>query len=214
MTKGQFIYLVKTFFEGGDGGTGGGTKWHLGDIERYCEMAFSDTVEQLYRQAIQFHDWGHIDSLVERHTKVPVSLDTDANEYYAEFPVKVIQLPENGGVRMVGNGKSQNLPFIYMVNNAECVYDEIESFDGKGYDENTFYVEGTTIWIPKRPADKLQYINMKLIQTFDSYAETDEVPTVFGKDGIVFRMVLELMAGIRSADDNNDSSSKKIMQNV
>ena len=96
----------------------------------------------------------------------------------------------------------------------ECTYDEIESFDGKGYDENTFYVEGTTIRIPKRPADKLQYINMKLIQTFDSYAETDEVPTVFGKDGIVFRMVLELMAGIRSADDNNDSSSKKIMQNV
>lgn len=211
MTKGQFIYLVKTYFEGGDGGTGGSSKWHLGDIERYCEMAFADTVEQLYRQAIQFHDWAHVDPITKTYSKVAVTKDNVAGEYVGILPVKVLQLPEAGGVRAVWIGGTQNLYLVHIPNNAEGVYDEIEKYDGRGFPESVYYIEGETIRIPCRPQDTLANVNMSLIRALSSYDEDEEMPTVFGKDGVVFRMVIQLMAGMLPSDDINDSSSKKVM---
>lgn len=213
MTKGQFIYLVKTFFEGGDGGTGGSSKWHLGDIERYCEMAFADTVEQLYRQAIQYHDWAHIDPLTKTFMNVLVAKDTTTDEFVAGLPSPILQLPESGAVRAVWSGKSKNLMFVHIPNNAEGVYDEIEKYDGRGFEENAYYIEGQNIRIPCRPQEDLKEVNMSLIRSLAGYEETEEMPTVFGKDGVVFRMVIELMRGISPSDDVNDSSSKKLVQN-
>jgi hypothetical protein len=213
MTKGQFIYLVKTFFEGGDGGTGGSSKWHLGDIERYCEMAFADTVEQLYRQAIQYHDWTHIDPITKTYYNVSIAKDTVAGEYVGALPVSVLQLPESGGVRAVWIGGTKNLHLVHIPNNAEGVYDEIEKYDGRGFVENAYYIEGQNIRIPCRPQDDLSEVNMSLIRSLAGYEETEEMPTVFGKDGVVFRMVIQLMSGMFPSDDVNDSSSKKVVQN-
>lgn len=211
MTKGQFIYLVKTYFEGGDGGTGGSGKWHLGDIERYCEIAFADTVEQLYRQAIQFHDWAHVDPLTKTFMNVAATKDTTRNEYVVTLPAKVLQLPEAGGVRAVWIGGTKNLHLIHIPNNAEGVYEEIEKFDGRGFVEDTYYIEGETIRIPCLPKNDIDEVNMSLIRSLSSYDEDEEMPTVFGKDGVVFRMVIQLMAGMLPSDDLNDSSSKKVM---
>ena len=213
MTKGQFIYLVKTFFEGGDGGGGGSTKWHLGDIERYAEMAFADTVEQLYRQAIQYHDWAHVDPLTKLYPNVAVKKDAPSKEYVAILPAKVLQLPECGGVRAVWIGGTKNLYLVHIPNNAEGVYDEIEKYDGRGFPEASWYIEGEQIRIPCRPQDDISEVNMRLIRALSSYAEDEEMPTVFGKDGIVFRMVIQLMMGMLPSDDINDMSSKKVMQN-
>lgn len=211
MTKGQFIYLVKTFFEGGDGGTGGSKKYHLGDIERHCEMAFADTVEQLYRQAIQYHDWAHVDPLTKTFPNVAVVKDNLTAEYVGALPAKVLQLPEAGGVRAVWIGGTRNLHLVHIPNNAEGVYDEIEKYDGRGFEESVYYIEGETIRIPCRPNDNISQVNMSLIRALSSYDETEEMPTVFGKDGVVFRGVVQLMAGILQGDDVNDHSSKKVI---
>ena len=211
MTKGQFIYLVKTYLEGSDGGTGGSSKWHLGDIERYCEMAFANTVEQLYRQAVQYHDWMHIDPLAEVFMTVSVTKDTNRSEYVVKLPVQVLQLPENGGVREVWTGKEPGQRFHLSPTGMTSVYDEIERYDG-GVGGATCYVEGDTIRIECKANSDLQDVNIRLIKALSAYEEDEEMPTVFGKDGVVMQQVLQMMQGILPSDDVNDMSSKKIVQ--
>lgn len=211
MTKGQFIYLVKTFFEGGDGGTGGSKRWHLGDIERYTEMGFADTVEQLYRQATRYHDWMHIDPLSKVYYNIPVT--KDHGELVAKLPAPVLQLPESGGVRNVWVGSPFGDPVHLTPSGAQNVYCEIQKHDGRTGDALSGYIQGETVRIICPIDRKIERVSMRLIRSLQGYKETEEMPTVFGKDGIVFQTVIQMMAGIQPGDYVNDSSSQKVASN-
>jgi hypothetical protein len=213
MTKEQFIYLIKTQFEGGDGGSGGGKKWHFGDIERHVEMAFSDTVEQLYRQAIQYHDWNHIDPLTYTYRDVVAFYDSGRGEFKVPLPAELIMLPENGGLREVWIGKSQDKILTHQASGATSIYSEIDRYDGNGSSDYPYYLEGVNIWIKPPVGEKIEKVNMRLVRAFSDYGDADQVPTSFGKNGIIFDMVVQRMSRIYPGDDQNDSSSKKILSN-
>ena len=214
MTRDQFIYLISTDYKAGESTPGWSKNLHTGDIKRHVEMAFSEVVSTLYDLAYKqsYTDSGKLDPITKTFLNNEVMYDNDRCEYFIQLPVDVVQLPMNRGIRMVFGAKSQKRQFIYTPNNSLALYDIIGEFDGRGFTEPSYYVEGDKLFIDFYTYDPFD-VSVKLIPDFTSYEGDDEVPVAFGKDGIMYDMVMaRLRNRNRIHDDQDDANSKQILQ--
>jgi hypothetical protein len=210
MTRDQFIWLIKTDYNAGDATPAGNKNLHEGDLLRHCEMGFSNLVEVLYRQSMEYNDMGQLDPMIKIYLNQEVMYDNERCEHFIQLPVSIVQLPNNAGVRMVFSAKNQSLPFMYGANNTLPVYNAIEMFDGQLSERGSFYVERDKVFVDFN-GDESYSLSLKLIPDFTGYDGDDELPIVFGKDGVMYDVVMNRLRGRNKIhDDYNDNNSKNL----
>lgn len=185
MTKEQLIYLAMTHLGQGDLTPRQKSLIHRGDIERHLEMAFSDIVREVYNNSVTHKDYGLLDAMAKSYPDVLVAMDKTRGEKYSYLPITIIQLPLHAGIRMVHTQCDQSEQVHWRPNNNIGILNQLEVFT-TGKDLPTYYVEHGKLYYDRMKSDN---VTMKLIPSFSSYEDDDEVPVVSGYEGWVFDMV-------------------------
>jgi hypothetical protein len=205
MTKEQLTALVIRYVTGGENTSETLSKYHPQEIELYLELAYNSVIFGLCLNAITNSDYGQLDAYRKSYKNVVVECDTDRDEYYSILPVNIISLPKNRGI-FVSPMKDQINQFVDRENNTADIYSELEV--GMLPDMITYYRENSKLFYDSRMSEELadNGLLMKLIPTFSSWDDTDELPLPAGKDLEIMTRVLDLLMRKPNEDLKNDNS--------
>jgi len=200
MTKEQLIYLVLTSANRDDvPGKKKGTL-HRGDVERHCELAYSDICREVYNNAVYYRDYGQLDAMTKRFDAVEVEKDTHSGEMFCYLPAQTMNLPNNAGIRMVMTRCDQALTIKYRPNNNKAAVGVLEVFSDR--DLATYYVENGRLIFDNFSGEA---VDIKLIPVFSWYHDMDTVPLIGGYEGKAFDMV---MARLLAKGDQTDTTNQ------
>jgi hypothetical protein len=209
MTKENLIDLIYSDVTAGSDNYSLNKKFHKADIEKYVEIAMNTLIVQAYLNSERYKDFAQLDVFTKAFKNVSVHYDDNRGEYFSILPCSIVALGKNSGVRLISPMKSQNKPYQNIQNNRIQVYSNIEST--KLFKDTCFYLEGDKIYYfnPDEYIENKVPVLMKLIVSFSSYDDFDEVVMPIGSEVNILEIVRNLM-GIRQnkiTDDKNDNSS-------
>lgn len=203
MRKDQFIELVKISLSGGTPPQEYQGKFHNVVIEKHIEMAFNEVVSNIQDPSI-------IDQFCVIHRNVPVLIDEDLGLKYSDLPSSVLNTVYFRGLRLISPMKDQTNVFFIRKNNSTPVMNRLQSNDAVY--SNTARLEGPKRVYYDRISGSIDEVLIKMVSTFSEIASDDDIEMPGGKDGIVFRMVMEAMSVQMQTPENmrNDNNPNSI----
>ncbi len=193
MTKEQFIELIKGQLTSADPNPDIHEKYHEKRIELFVSMAFNDIIYQVFANDMDDKD------LYLRTYTVDVEFDTVYDQYFAEIPVQIIQLPKNLGIHKVSPVK-QNWSFVPINQLSEEVFSELEV--GTACQEHSYYYTANKIFFQfyDWKGEKINKVRLDVIIPFEEYADTDQLFIPAGKEEMILETVFSMMGVQRTAD--------------
>lgn len=203
MRKDQFIELVKISLSGGTPPQEYQGKFHDTVIEKHIEMAFNEVVSNIQDPSI-------IDQFCVVHKNIPVLTDDDLGLKYSDLPSSVLNTVYFRGLRLISPMKDQTNVFFIRKNNSTSVMNRLQS--NNSVYSNTARLEGPKRVYYDRISNDIDKVLIKMVSTFSEIAEDDDIEMPGGKDGIVFRMVMEAMSVQMQTPENmrNDNNPNSI----
>lgn len=203
MRKDQFIELVKISLSGGTPPQEYQGKFHNVVIEKHIEMAFNEVVSNIQDPSV-------IDQFCVIHRNVPVLIDEDLGLKYSDLPSSVLNTVYFRGLRLISPMKDQTNVFFIRKNNSTSVMNRLQSNDAVY--SNTARLEGPKRVYYDRISGSIDEVLIKMVSTFSEIASDDDIEMPGGKDGIVFRMVMEAMSVQMQTPENmrNDNNPNSI----
>lgn len=176
MIKGKWLELIRTnSLQNGMMSSDDAGKMSLRTIEVQTALVFADAIMMLIKKE------NDLDYFCKSYNDVAIDYDQTTKQYTSTLPCRIIQLPNNNGVRVI-KGIGSNRIFIKGNYSGIDLFSDMDA--AKYYDRTQFVMEGK---------DKIKYINfsyqqhntrkvmMKLIPDFMEYAMTDDVPIPSGR---------------------------------
>ena len=122
---------------------------------------------------------------------VDIQCDDKTNSFYAELPVKPLNLQRNQGVFKVTYTKNQEVAFVPSSSSSSSLYTGLPSFKPQG--RQTYYVQGDRLYFPSiKKGDDLQEIYVVLVASTADIGDEDPLPIPADKEIIVVQRVVEM----------------------
>jgi hypothetical protein len=154
------------------------------DLGKVSPRQVALALEQVYADAVFLmlkNSPNDLDFLTKNYNEVDINYDRTENSYYITLPATIVQLPNNGGVRLV---KPHGTNFKFYPTSNEDV-DLFEGMDVKTHYDRTLYLldgQGKIKLINFDYAShNIRKVNLKLVVDFGEYAMTDEISIPSGK---------------------------------
>ena len=193
MTKEQFIELVKGKLTSADPNPDIEEKYDARRIELFISLAFNDVIYQVFARNLDEKD------LYARSYTVDVEYDETYDQYYSDLPALVIQLPMNAGIHKISPLKE---PWSFLPINqlSEDVFTELEV--NQVCQDPSYYFNTTRVFYQYYDWKNchIKQVEMDLIISFESYADTDIVIIPAGKESTVVEMVTQMLSQQLTAD--------------
>lgn len=150
-------------------------KLSLRSIEISTALLYADALMMIVKKE------SDLDFFTKSYNNVSIDYNHDTKQYTSDLPCKIVQLPNNNGVRVV-KGIGSNRIF------AKSNYTDIDLFSdmdaSKYYDRTLYVMEGQTK-IRYTSFDYAQhnvrFVMMKLIPDFMEYTYNEDVPIPSGR---------------------------------
>lgn len=221
MRKIELIELVKDHLAGGDATKDVKGRYHDEIIANHLSTAFKRAVFDTWLEAKSYSDYSLLDSWAAFY-EVSVSQDVNDYEKVGFLPFPPIQLQDAMGILQVTSydtsipsHPNRRVSFAYRETNHSSVFDalEVDLVSTKPY----FYLERRVagnndelheirIGNCEDPCDK---IGVKMIVPFERMDDYDPVPIPAGKEDLLVRSVIDLMAAKPPEDEINDSKANQ-----
>jgi uncharacterized protein YuzE len=209
MTRDQFVELIRKNLQGSDAPAAVRGKYSERQIQLYAAMAYDDMISILGEEANKSKDYSILDTFGKTY-KRNVKYDTERDEKYVELELKVVQLRDNMGIRLVSPYKNQSTSFDYRDNTSQSVFRTllVDVVDNTP----TYYVEASRLYFDYKIPKDLETLMIKIIPLFSELKSDDEILIPGGQNGQVFQRVLELVQNKERHPQmyNNSGSSKQI----
>jgi hypothetical protein len=176
MQKGKFLESLKReVLKNGVGSSDDLGKVTMKQIEVVASYLWSDVIMMLVKKEEEL-DW-----FCKSYYDIPVQFNENTNQYYASLPVSTIQLPDNGGIRVIKAIGSGRIFYRSSVRDVDLNEDsELKGF----YDRTLYVVEGQTrvVFYNYDYAQKnIRKLHMRLIPDFMTYTMDEELPLPSGR---------------------------------
>lgn len=209
MTRDQFVELVRRNLQGSDAPAVVRAKYSEREIQLYAQMAYDDMISILGEEANKTKDYSVLDTFGKAYKRT-IKYDIDREERYIDIDVKVVQLRDNMGIRLVSPFRDQSASFDYRDNTSQSVFKTllVDVVDNT----TTYYVETPRLYFDYKLPKDLETLMVKIIPLFSELKADDEILIPGGQNGQVFQRVLELVQNKERHPQmyNNSGSSKQI----
>jgi len=205
MTKEQAVELTIDYLAGGSCPADLRGKFHPEIISKYWEMVYNEILYGVNANAIDYRDFGQLDSYVKAYKNVAVQYDADRDEHYSLLPALVVQLPKNRGIRSISPSQDQKLKFWYSDNNTDDVYSELEV--GKIIKRVRYYVENNKVYY-RNYDHNITGLLFKLVVPFSEFSDTENIAIPAQQNAQVFNMIVNLLRQKVSEKNTNDNQTK------
>jgi len=205
MTKRQLIDLLKHRLAGGDCPQELKGKYHPEILAKHISLAHNYLLKTVaYREAEQTGDFGLLDAYTKTYI-IDVLFDDLRKEYYSLIPIKIVDLPENRGIRFLSDVENQSIQYIYRSNNSEDIYNNLDV--SKVSKRTRYYRERDKVYYRGVIIEMKEQVLAKLIPDFDSLEDEDDVsiPSAYGK--LIFDLVFQSMSGMPMEKVSNDNNA-------
>lgn len=139
------------------------------------------------------------------YPSVPVLYDSIRKEHYAVLPVRIVDLMDNDGIRVVCDIEDQTNQYAPIPNNSEMYYSETNSGPSAFH---TYKLEGMKLFFKFKNIPK-SGIMVRVVPSFSELSDSDIVcnPEILTKGGVVgvadeVRRRMLTMPQTKSAEDN------------
>jgi hypothetical protein len=223
MRKIEIIELVKDYLAGGD--ASGDVKGHYHDeiIANHLSTAFKKVVFDTWMEAKMHSDYSLLDAWARYQQAILI--DDGSDEMIAYLPFPPMQLPNSMGIlEVVPLDTSEidwlpqrNITFAYRETNSSSVFNALES--GLVSTKPYFYLEqtfGTSANLNLyhlrcgNVPDGFTWVSIKMIVPFEAMDDYDPMAIPAGKENLLVRSVIDLLAGKPPEDEIFDSKSKRL----
>lgn len=206
MTKEQAVEITIDYLAGGSCPADLRGKYHPEIVSKYWEMVYGEILYQINANAIDYRDFGQLDSYVKAYKNVAVLYDAERDEHYSLLPASVVQLPKNRGIRSISPMQDQKVKFWYSDNNTDDVYSELEV--GKIINRVRYYVENNKVYY-RNYDHNFTGLLFKLIVPFSEFADEDNIAIPAQQNMQVFNMIVSLL---RQAPPEKQSTNNTSIQ--
>lgn len=207
MTREQFTSLIIDYLAGGICPADLRGRYHPQIIDKYVEMAYGDILYGVNANAVNFRDFGQLDSYTKAYKNVQVAHDSDRDEFYSILPATTVELPKNRGIRLISPMQDQKSKFWYSENNTADVFEELEV--GTIVNKTRYYVEGNKVYY-RNYDENITDLLFKLVVPFSEFDDDEEVPIPAQQSTQVFNMIVTLLRQKPPEKQTNDNTSKQI----
>jgi len=205
MTCEKFVELIVDYLAGGSCPADLRGKYHPLIVREYASLVYGEILYQINANAIDYRDFGQLDSYVKAYKNVAVQYDAERDEHYSLLPASVVQLPKNRGIRSISPSQDQRQKFWYSDNNTDDVYSELEV--GKIINRVRYYVENNKVYY-RNYDHNFTGLLFKLIVPFSEFADTENIPIPAQQNSQVFNMIVNLLRQKVSEKNTNDNHTK------
>jgi hypothetical protein len=205
LTKEKFVALVVDYLAGGTCPADLMGKYHPLVIEEYLSLVYGEILYQVNANAIDYRDFGQLDSYVKAYKDVAVLYDAERDEHYSILPASVVQFPKNRGIRSISPLQDQRAKFWYSDNNTDDVYSELEV--GKIIDRTRYYVENNRVYY-RNYDHNITSLLFKLVVPFSEFSDEDNIAIPAQQNAQVFNMIVNLLRQKVAEKNTNDNHSK------
>lgn len=180
------------------------------DIKRVSQREIELAIDNLYGDLLflLLKDSQSMDFFIKSYDSVDVQFNSTSKEYYVEFPIKICQLPQNAGVKLV-RGVGSNRKFIPTTNEDVDLF--VDSDVAKYYDKTLYVLDGVSRikFINFDYAQQnIRKVQIKLIPSFVEYAWTEDVPIPSGRVSEFVSLVAKsLFSSKKFLDTSSDGVS-------
>lgn len=205
MTKEQAVELTIDYLAGGACPSDLRGKYHPEIVSKYWEMCYGEILYQINANAIDYRDFGQLDSYVKAYKDVPVLYDSSRDEHYSLLPASVVQFPKNRGIRSISPSQDQRAKFWYSDNNTDDVYSELEV--GKIINRVRYYVENNKVYYRNYDPNFTKLL-FKLVVPFSEFSDTENIAIPAQQNAQVFNMIVNLLRQKPAEKNTNDNQTK------
>lgn len=214
MTKAQWIALVVDNLAGGDCPDELQGRYHPEIIAKYVEIAFDTMLNRNATQKENKQDELGMDSWkYDSMTKVyfqEIKKDERRNRFYSELPVNIIDITNNGGIRMISPAKEELSAFVPRRLNDSFIMGDLDVSCQKGL--ITYTLESKRVYYAGDIDCNWKEVMMKLAVRFDDLDDDDDITIPNGRSGEVFDLVWTWMRKKLPEDIVNDSNALQTNQ--
>jgi hypothetical protein len=198
MQKGKFLEAIKrTALDNGLGNSDDNGKLSMKFIEVTSSYLWADIIQLLVKKEEE------LDAFAKSYYDIPIQYNENTNQYYANLPVNIIQLNNNGGIRVVkpiGSGRT-----FYKSTVSDI--DLNEDSELKGFYDRTLYVmegQSRVVFYNYDYANKnIRKLHMRLIPDFMTYTMDEEIPLPSGRIMEVTNMIAKQLYSQKKVKDTS-----------
>jgi len=182
-------------------------KWNKQIIGKWIELALSELISEDGKAKKGAGYNMIIDWFVTTFESVPVLYNELRDEKYSEFPKKPAILPNNRGVVLISEKRSQQYKFVNRENNKASIFGLLEVRAVKK--RVTYYIENDKVFYDEHLPEHVNDVLMKLV-IFQDLSDNDELRVPAGKELTLANMVFEIIKGKLPEDNKQDQVPKQI----
>ena len=207
MTREQLIELVQRKLEGGNLHPDLKGKYHPEVVAKCVGLAYNQLINDTYESSDR--SILSLDPYTVTYKDVAITCDEDTDTWYSLFPASVLMLPDKQvGLRLVAP-MSDNTSTVFAPAEKNS-WDVFANLEVGLVDPSIGYsVKPDRVEYAEKPID-IDTVRMELIPSFDAYEDTDEVKLPFGKDIMIFQLVVQILTDEKAEHQSNDNSDKQV----
>ena len=216
MKKINHIELVTDFLSGGDAPADIRGVYHPEIISNHIESWFNDVVMKVWQNGKRFSDYSQLDAWAKKY-KIGIVVDDDETQGYSQLPYPPVQLPNNGGIRLVCPTGDRASAYAPVENIATPVFSELEI---STVDTTPTYrlemnsEEGGTsshvLRYEKLPVfESTPYVDVLMIVPWGKLDYYDDVALPGGMDESILEGVIKLLRAKPPEDKNDDNIANR-----
>jgi len=159
-------------------------------ISKHIELAYTYVLNQILEKKKQYNIPVELNSYSKTYKDIPIEKDDQRDEYYADLPVKPLELMENQAIRIVAPSKSLKDAFFARILGGHDFI--MSSLDVNKMSIGSYYLEGERIYLQDIP-DGLEKLQVIMIPSFDNYELNEQI--VLPRDGetMVIETAIEML---------------------
>lgn len=180
----EILEMILHTLNGGDSMSDQQSRYHPAMVNEVIGEAYRNIIASNITSGGNKPNNFMLDGFTKTYMDVPVSYDSNREEYYAETPVQILILPFQKGIRFISPMHDQSYQFVPRSNNASVVYEELEVADCDTYPK--YYYEDGKVYF-KFYGTKFEKVLMKLCPSFQDLEDFDdiEMPTIVTRNGLL-----------------------------
>jgi hypothetical protein len=201
LTKAQLVELVRQrALQNGEGTGDDIGKLHPIRVEKEVGLMWADIIFLLLKNSPT-----DLDSFTKNYNDNEIEYDSTEKVYFVTLPAEVVQLPANGGIRLI-KGQGTNRRFYLTDAESIDIYQDLDM--PTHYDRNLFKTDGKKVifvnWDYK--SHNVRAVNMKLVVAFGEYASTDAINLPAGRSTEIVDILAKSLFSPKQIDNTNDNN--------
>lgn len=191
MTKLEFTELIVHELTGGNVSFDTMAKYDQRVLEKRISAYFDVAMLNIFLQQKASNDFSSFDTWVKFYKDVAVAYDTERNEYYSDIPACLSSIPTKIAIREVRSMKNPDGAMPIMEAGANNIFAHLNL----GTPEAMCYVDGNRIYYSNYTG--FTKVGMRLVVSYDSYDDTDQIPMPISFKGTIFDQLVSSLRGLQ-----------------